>query len=194
MKPLSFVLLAFIAFTPLAIGSSVYASPPLSSVTRSMVQTVSVFPGGEKSMRCTGFVVDAAKGLALTAEHCVVKDAEAFLVDGEPSEVVKKSQWLTLFKVKPMGKPPLNIAKERSKIGDLTWGFGWAFGDVFLQLQRMVAGYDKTDLVLDNAYIQGMSGGPVVNEKLEVVGLIQGGVPGGAWTSGIDEIRAFLKD
>ena len=195
MKIPAFILLAFMAVPNVLIGTSAFASSgtSLDSIPRSMIQTASIYPGEEKMMRCSGFVVDASRGFALTAEHCIVDGQVRLLVDEEPSEVVRTSKWLALVKVKPLTKPPLMIAKKRSSLREPTWGFGWAFGQVYLQFQRHVAGYDDTDLVVDGAFIEGMSGGPVVNERGEVVGLVQGGVPGGAWLSGIEEIRDFLN-
>lgn len=192
MKIPSLLLVAFLGTTALLPASLL--NNPLQDVPRSMLQTQSLYPGGEKQMTCTAFVVDASKGLALTAEHCVVDGQILLMADGEQSEVVKKSEWLALIKVKPMSRPPLDIAASAPKLHDLTWGFGWAFGKVFLVLERAVAGIDGTDLVVGGAYIEGMSGGPVLNAKGQVVGVIQGGVPAAAWMSGVVEIREFLKN
>lgn len=174
---------------------SLAATPPaqpIHHVPLSMIRLASIYPGGEKQMRCSGFVVDASRGLAITAEHCIVDNQIALLVDDLPSEVVRTSEWLALVKVPSMVKPPLKIAKKRPDLSVPTWGLGWAFGLKFLVLERAVAGYDGTDLVVGGAFIEGMSGGPVVNDRGEVVGVIQGGVPAAAWLSGPDEIREFL--
>lgn len=188
LAPFSILTLLLVSFA---------AVPPnraVSHVPRSMIQTSSIYPGGEKQMRCSGFVVDAVRGFAVTAEHCVVDGQIAFLVDDLPSEVVRTSEWLALVRVPTMTKPPLEIAKKRPDLSAPTWGFGWAFGQKFLALERAVAGYDGTDLVVGGAFIEGMSGGPVVNDQGQVVGVIQGGVPAAAWLSGPDEIREFLKE
>jgi S1-C subfamily serine protease len=194
MKLPAILLLAYMSVTPLFIAAaSVDFSSKVGNTPNSMVRIASRFPTDDKEMRCSGFVVDAARGLGLTVEHCIVHGQMRFTVDGVDSTIIKTSDWLVLFKVPVMQKPPLNIAKAQPRVGEPAWGFGWAFGKVFLQLERLVAGYDGTDLVLDGAFIEGMSGGPVVNAQGEVVGMIQGGVPGGAWLSGIEEIREFLK-
>ena len=169
------------------------ANRAVSHVPRSMIQLASVYPGGEKRMLCSGFVVDASRGLALTAEHCIVNEQIALFVDDQPSEVIKTSEWLALVKVPALTKPPLEIAPRLPDITAPTWGFGWAFGEKFLVLERPVAAHDGTDLVVGGAFIEGMSGGPVVNEQGQVVGLIQGGVPAASWLSGANEIRDFLK-
>lgn len=193
MKTPSLLLVAFLGTTAL-FPASLLNNNPLKNVPLSMLQTQSVYPGNEKQMTCTAFVVDGTRGLALTAEHCVVDGQVLLLADGEVSEVVKKSEWLALVKVKPLSRPPLDIAQAAPPLYEATFGFGWAFGKVFLVLERPVAGTDGTDIVVGGAYIEGMSGGPVVNAKGQVVGVIQGGVPAAAWASGVKEIREFLKD
>jgi hypothetical protein len=115
------------------------------------------------------------------------------LVDGEPTEIVKRSEWLVLLKVPALLKPPIPLRSERLEVGDPTFGFGWAWGKLFLSLNRTVAGYDQGDLVVNGPFIEGMSGGPVTDIQGNVVGVIQGGVPAASFMSGIEEIRDFLK-
>lgn len=173
-------------------------SAPLSphDIAASMVMVTSQDVAADKQMTCSGFVVDAKRGWALTAEHCIIPDGSAgfrIAADGNPSELVAKSKWLAVVSVPVDVKPAVRLSGRKPPIGEQVIGVGWAWGKMFLTLPRLSAGYNDTDLMLNGAFISGMSGGPVVDSSGAVVALIQGGNEAVAYTSGIEEILEFLE-
>lgn len=144
---------------------------------------------------CTGFVVDAAKGQALTARHCVPDDDRAILVNDKESAVLKKDDAFALLKVPIMSQPPLDIRAKPLPAGTEVRTFGFAKGKYVMLPRTIAALLDGGHLALSDNLIAGMSGGPVVDMEGKVVGVNQGTfveVQLG-FACGQDEIRAFLK-
>lgn len=165
-----------------------YIDSRTSDPLRSIVKVVTVMPRGESV--CTGFVVSAAKGEALTARHCVLQDA-MMTADGEPSNIVKVDEVFALITVKAMSKPPIDISKNEAKIGERVALYGFGYGSMQI-IQRAVASYWDSDIVLDGPIVNGMSGGPVVNQAGKVVGLNQASTDVLGLACGAEELRKFL--
>lgn len=142
---------------------------------------------------CTGVIVDAAKGYILTAEHCVDKNEETYVNASIPATIVKVSEDLAIIKAEPMMGPPIQTAKE-VKVGEEVVSIGYGDGHL-MALWRHIASFynDSSDIQLDGDIIQGMSGGPIVNENGELVGINQISFDRMGGGSGPKEIRNFLK-
>lgn len=148
--------------------------------------------GNPQTHTCTGFVVDSARGLAVTAAHCIT-DGENF-VDGEPTTVVRMKSDLALIRVPVMSKPPLRVRSDDPVLGEGIVSVGFGYGDLTV-LSRGVAGYDSEDgyLYVDGPLIPGMSGGPILDARGEVVGVNQKSNSITGLACPPSEIRAFLK-
>lgn len=166
-----------------------------AAILSSMVRVTSEHTAADKMMTCSAFVVDEDRGWVLTAEHCILANGDRGFkigVDGSPSELIAKSKWLAVVTIPPNSKPAVRLSHRRPPVGEQVVGVGWAWGKMFLTLPRLSAGYNDTDLMLNGAFIPGMSGGPVVDGSGAVIALIQGGNEAVAYTSGIEEIEEFL--
>jgi hypothetical protein len=150
--------------------------------------------GELETYNCTGFAVTLAS--VLTAEHCVppVKSNADVLVDGKQSRILKRDEAMALLSMEPMSKLPLPIAdSKRRVIGERLWSWGHAYSGPLMVIGRLVAGYDGEHLIVDGPIAQGMSGGPIVNDAGEVVGINQATSAALGIACTAKEIRDFLK-
>lgn len=168
---------------------------------------LSIFPSlavqGNEGMYCTATTVDGAKGWMLTAKHCLPEDKDApFILNGTlPIQVVRVEGELALVKVNAMNLP-IPIAKEDVKQGDLVYGagFGWAWGKILVMSARVsanyieVPGWEGEVTLLDHDFANGMSGGPVLNEKGELIGIVQAGNAKVELLSTLKQIKHILKE
>lgn len=196
MRQLLPLVLAFLLILPSHASSDRAAAPVMTlekliqTVERSLVKIE--YP--DSGSVCTGFVVDAPKGLALTAQHCVTGENTEMMVDGEVSKVVKTSGSLALVEVKPMNRPPLDIRKAKARVGEMVVSFGFGYGWKQV-MPRFVSSLNNGDVFLDGTISPGMSGGPTVDYAGRVVGLNQATDPrfSLAQTCGAEEILEFLN-
>lgn len=192
MKILAPILLSLVLLMPLAAAPKPAPDLPslMNRVERSLVQVV--FQADEQRQHsCTGFIVDAAKGLVLTAEHCVEKDEN--YVNGLLSDVIKKDSHLALLKVPSMMGPPLDIRKDKLERGEQVIAMGWGYGILGGSLRMVYNSNYDGELILDGALSPGMSGGPIVDMEGKVVGVSQAAFQGIAAGCNQDSIRKFLK-
>jgi S1-C subfamily serine protease len=141
----------------------------------------------EKTYICTGVVVPDK--VVVTARHCV---GNRMLVNGAPTALVKVDNELALVTL-PVGVevPPIKIASG-VKIGEPVIASG--YGDnILMSLQRHVAFFIDGDIATDGAFVHGMSGGPIVNSKGELVGIIQRANEVVGLGCGFQEVKDFLK-
>lgn len=160
----------------------------------------------DKDGACTTFLVGIPDRWA-AANHCVGKDMK---INGEDVTVIKVSEELDLAMLRGPEGTMLPIAKKAPELGDrvylVGWPAGWEgerpmvfFGNVATdpyhddQLGHVLYG-------LDAGGGRGMSGGPIVNEKGDVVGMVEalmGGVPTvnsqTMWTQQWKDIQKFYK-
>jgi hypothetical protein len=162
---------------------------PIDHTLEAIVRIESLDMESGQPIICTGFVVAAHR--ALTAVHCLQDDA-GFTVDGKDSLVIKKDKYFALVSVSPeLGiKPALKLA-GKLRLQEPVISFGYAWGDIFV-FSRRVAAFKGGDFAMDGALAPGMSGGPTVNYKGEVVGLNQAANNIIGIMCGAGEIRAFL--
>jgi len=134
---------------------------------------------------CTGFVIASKakddQDYILTAAHC---DGDKLYADHEAAKVVWKDKKadLMILAVDDTGRPPLKLAAADPVIGQEVSSYGFGMG-----LERpmfRVAHISDTDanlpdveggpfLMIDAAFVGGMSGGPVVDEYGAVVMIVQ---------------------
>lgn len=145
----------------------------------------------EQTHTCTGVVTQITR--VLTAEHCLSNEYAMFVND-KYAKVVRVKGDLALLETEPLvGIRITKIAKENSKIGDSVSTLGHAWSGPIIRLYRSVAGFVDGYMVLDGPLASGMSGGPVLNEDGELVGLNQGTNAVVGMVCPTEEIREFLK-
>lgn len=188
-----------VLFTALLSASIIFSScgnifgvSPMDRVLRAIVQIQ--LPEGESTGICTGFIVDAARGWALTAKHCVPTDPKAeILVNGEASAVIKTSDTLAIVRTNIMTTPPLEIRQKDLQLGEAVKSFGFGRGKMVVFGRGVAAILDGKDIALDGPLLEGMSGGPVVDADGKVVGINQAVYFGQVGIAcGQEEIRDFL--
>lgn len=164
------LLIAFVAAAP-SIESS---APDVAKIQESLVKVSFLDDAGDTHF-CTGFIIDIA-GRVATAEHCI--SDHNLQVDGNDSYVIKKDGWIAIVANGPKERRPLQFAQKMPEPLEKVWSFGNAFDWGFIVLERVVAGYYDTevghkDLTVNAPLGPGMSGGPIVNAKGEVVAINQ---------------------
>lgn len=171
---------------------------PVALVARVKLSLVMVeYPDYEQNQThvCAGFVIDAARGWALTAKHCVPPDDSTDIVVDESiySYVVAQDEAFAIVSVPAMYKPPLELRKDDTEFGEPAVAIGYGYGQ-FMVLPRYVAAKQDGDFALSDQLAQGMSGGPVVDRDAKVIGISQASTLDGVIgiACGTGEIRAFL--
>jgi hypothetical protein len=148
-------------------------------------------------MQCTGFAVGIS--WVVSAGHCAPPGNEDVYVDGQLARRIKSNMAFLLLEV-PAGKYPiLQLSKNRPKIGDEVYAYGFAYGMPLQVYTRHVASicgcrYSTEDhLVMDGSVSPGMSGGPILDVNGKVVGMNQANA--GELSIGClsEELKDFLK-
>lgn len=200
MKFLAPLMLAFILFAILPTSEAHEPKVNIDRVMASLVQIYLEKIDGE-SGSCTGFVADAM-GRIVTATHCVEGTRIVRIGDknGPVARILKTEGWVTILAGEPGLRPPLPLAKHRPQIQETVWVFGNANGWGQFVLKRNVAavlelGDDPGhfDIFVDAPIAGGQSGGPIVNEKGEVVAINQMTFPAMGLGCGTDSIKKALK-
>lgn len=159
-----------------------------------MIAYETTFEGKPATRTCSAFYIDLIH--LITAEHCVPQKGEQLVAyaTGEPLRVIRETEnGLALIESQPAtGVVPLKLAKS-VEMGERLFSFGYAYGETFVGLQRNAAGKYQGHLWVDGPLASGMSGGPVVNERGEVVGVNQASTPEIGVVCLVPEIKELLK-
>ena len=172
------ILSALLAITLLA--SPTFAQTDWSLIATKLAESVVYVEGPQGS--CTGWVINNEKDLIITAAHC---DQETLFADLVPVKVQAKDvkNDFLILKAEGIDRPALKLAKVDAKLGDViaSYGYGWGLekplfrihhvSQVDVQFPNLPGTYTTTD----TTFVAGMSGGPVVNARGEVVMIVQRG-------------------
>jgi S1-C subfamily serine protease len=159
---------------------------------------------------CTAFVIHDAViedkdklDYLLTAAHC---DGEKLFADGQPASMVWKDtkKDLMVLSVKDTGRPALTLAKRDAQIGQevASYGYGYGFERPMFRVSHIADDRarvnDQDYLMIDAAFVGGMSGGAVVNHDGQVVMIVQLGTDRAGMGVGAETIedkagRFFVK-
>lgn len=147
---------------------------------------------------CTGEVIAAER--ILTAAHCLENDGP-FYTDGVLAKVLKVDEQADLALLSaPVHRPALVLRVETVPRFETFTGVGYAFGTrrlYDLRVQSLLIdvapdGVRTPGLIMQTGYIPGMSGGPVIDDRGQMVGIIQQTNAGVGYGVGTLIIRAFL--
>lgn len=125
---------------------------------------------------CSGALV-SHQGLILTAKHCAEGSTEimAMLNDGQEYTAIVKgishNQDLALLQIGRFDTPYFNFG-QRAKQNQTVWIVGNPLGLLNLVTQGIVAKLYGDQTLLDCTAVPGNSGGPVINSKGELVGIL----------------------
>ena len=141
-----------------------------------------------KSGSCTGFIINSDRkrkdtdvDLVLSADHCYGLEIFA---DNEVATVIwrdPKSD-LMLLEIEDTGKPALQIAEKDPKQGQEVGSFGHGYALEKPMFRHAYVSNPAIDVpgveggpfvMIDAAYVNGQSGGPCINDKGEVVSIVQ---------------------
>jgi S1-C subfamily serine protease len=170
----------------------------VSKVQRSVVKIEvkgSVLHDGDGS--CSGEVV--AQSRVLTAAHCA---GEALMIDNQVARIIDIDEYQDLMVLDAhLARPALKLRKEPvEKFEPLTaigYAWGWTEMTVLKVFPFLIhftpdANEMAPGIFVQTQYIGGMSGGPVVDEYGEQVGIVQQGNQGIGYGVGADAIADFL--
>lgn len=197
---LTLVLAFLVVVSPLRAGSW---EDVAAKVSKSIGQ-VTIMEDGDVKGYCTAFSINDAKDYFLTADHCL---GQYLTVDGMNAYPIWSDPEadLLLLVVPDSGEgkyPALKMASAMPVQGAPAAGLGYGyaiFGSTFM------AGYvvqpdstavlepygNKQHYTLTNIVIPGMSGGPIFNDKGELISVVQLGDDKIGIGRTLDEIKAL---
>lgn len=200
---------SFLIMLLLALGADwpTTIKPVADQVVRLEILTTNA-SGGEQKGVCSGVVIDAARGFVLTADHCVTHlpgTSISVTANGRDAQIVKENRILDLAVLKFQAKreTAMPLAADNPTLGAEVALVGFAFGDKApsWQFGRVAQVKDERGaLRLDLMVVPGQSGGAAINDRGELVGLVQavqfaaGGASHVALTWPVDAVRDFVKD
>ena len=173
------VVAAIFCLTPLSIlGASKWT--PIADRLAESVVFIELFAGTQAQGSCTGFIIDNTKHLVLTAAHC---DAEKILANGTVTYKMFKDERkdLLVLRANNIDGPEIALASNSLERGDevASMGYGYGLEDPMFRVGHVsnirmeIEGLSGPFVLIDSSFVPGMSGGPVVNDKGELVLIVQ---------------------
>lgn len=157
---------------------------------------------------CTGFVINDAAGdtgkrdYVLTAAHCDAEPGKPLYVDQERASIRTKDvkNDFMILDVPDLNRPAIKLAKSDPRQGEEILNFGYGYG--WEQPMARVAhiSIERADIpelsgpyvVTDATFVNGQSGGPVVNAAGELVMMVQRGSNSVGIGKGAETIRSKI--
>ena len=178
--------------------------PVFKALPDQVVRLQALNVGTGEGGTCSAVVINADQGVAVTAAHCVVhtpSDRVDITVAGRASAVVVSNALLDLAVITVEGaKRDIALAKEPPEAGSDVFLAGYAFGSKHLHVQHANVSVPKEDdgsMWLSGEPLFGESGGAVVNERGELVGIITGTIGAHGLYMGlavpIDTVRDYVE-
>ncbi len=174
-----------------SIIAAIFCLAPLGAVSKwtavsnqleDSIYYLEVLAGTEVQGSCTAFMIDNSKHLVLTAAHC---DGEKMLVDGTATYRVFKDERKDLMVLRASGVegPNIKLAAADPDRGDevASMGYGAGLVDPMFRIAHVsnvrldIEGLSGPFIMIDAGFVGGQSGGPVVNDKGELVMIVQRG-------------------
>ena len=153
---------------------------------------------------CSGVVIDADRGYVLTAAHCVNRPPTAVLtltINRKHATLIKENRLLDIavLQFDAKGEKAITLAETVPMTGEEVALVGFAYGrkQLYVQIGRVALPTDEDGrFVVDVTTIRGDSGGPLINARGELVGIVSaieysGGYLGSAVA--LDTVRSFVK-
>lgn len=195
MKPLvAAFLAAFLLFSPLCSTASNSFDKISQSVRRLTITVMNEELGPGKGY-CTASSINSEKGYWLTAAHCAVGDLSIDGKDAVPKYIGLREDvavlWVDDYKVKP-----LKFGEKEPRVGDELIIVGHPLGlENVVQFKGRLASKNLVDnkkdwFLFDMTACGGNSGSAVLNNKGEVVSMLQFGYGNGC--SGLTGGATFL--
>jgi S1-C subfamily serine protease len=153
---------------------------------------------GEFSGTCSGVVI--AKGLILTAGHCVAASNLSITVNNRHASLERYNTILDLavLKFRPKLEDPMPMAEKNPALGTEIAAAGFLLGAQELHLQfGRVSAYDGEGRMKVNVQVlPGDSGGPMLNKEGHLIGMTIAYYEGSsiAVAVPIETIRDFVAD
>jgi S1-C subfamily serine protease len=176
---------------------TVIAAPDWTATADKLAQSLVTVVSNEGS--CTGWVLnDHAKGdkdWIVTAAHC---DGSGLFADNAPAKVVMKDRKhdLMVLEVEDLDRPAVKLSGKTPQLGEeiMSMGFGYGLEKPMLRIAHISnPAIELPDVeggpfvMIDAAYVNGQSGGPVVNAQGEIVSIVQRA--NGVLGIGVDAVR-----
>lgn len=177
---LSTFLLAFFLLTP-SIGQTFNWTEAAAKVNKSVIRLTI----GNEEGSCTAFSINEKAHFFMSAAHCASVNGVFESATHARLEPVWYSEEMDVMVLmgSELSRPALKAAKSDPVVGNdiMAVGYGWGFdkplfraghvSQMYLGLYDLFPGQEF--LVTDFVIIPGMSGGPIVNTKSEVVSVNQ---------------------
>jgi putative serine protease PepD len=183
----------------LSLGSADWTFLP---TMQKQVVRIEVLTGEGKGV-CSGVVFNARAGYLVTAGHCASGFDPQFTVNGRHADLVRRNELIDLailrFDVKK--EEQVTIALQSPKMGEPVAILGFPFGDKNFQVQTGIVSLPVDDegfVHVDAMVIGGDSGGALVNEAGELVGINvairYSGPSHQALAINLETVKDFIKD
>lgn len=189
-------LFACLLFASTFLSASSLWSPVVDKLKQSVVFVEIADENGAPQGSCSGFMIDSKKHHVLTAGHC---DGPKVTVDGTPTIKIFKDERKDLMVIRAYSveRPALKLAPKGPDVGDevASMGFGFGLEQPMFRVAHIsnirldIEGLSGPFIVIDAAFVGGQSGGPVVNQTGEVIGIVQRGGEGVGLGVGAEVIK-----